>query len=155
MQSITVAILGLSGQYRATLNNLAILGSTESHQYGYCRYYNWVQSHHWPIYSETLCYFCFFHHNFVNVVTLWNLNSDFQDQALMAKYLTIFKACKRCFFSWVPKWLKCIFWRKTAADIFVGQPFLNYADCAIIASLIHSLCLDCKYFSFVALSRVA
>ena len=75
---------------------------TGSSQYSYRRYYNWVQSHHWPIYSETLCYLCFFHHNFVNGVTLWNLNSNFQDQALMAKYLTFFKACKRCFFSWVP-----------------------------------------------------
>ena len=38
------------------------------------------------------------------------------------------------------------------ADIFDGQPFLNYADCAIIGSLMRPLCLDCKYFSFVALS---
>ena len=38
------------------------------------------------------------------------------------------------------------------ADIFDGQPFLNCADCAIIASLIRPLCLDSKYFLFVALS---
>ena len=55
-----------------------------------------------PFILKHFAIFAFFHHNFVNGVTLWNLNSNFQDQALMAKYLTFFKACKRCFFSWVP-----------------------------------------------------